>query len=90
MTYRWNDAVAEGARAVLVTRRIGRGCASIDRLIEVVAQVPNKVSLATLVPPLFLLALDRGRVTTSSADARRDRRACVLCDGKGLAGLCRR
>lgn len=89
VTYQWNDAVAERARAVLVTPEDqARLRVYHDRLVEVVAQAPNKVSLATLMPPLFLLALDRG----ASGDIVRETRAAIVvlafyANGKGLGEI---
>ena len=89
VTYRWNDAVAERARGVLVTPEDqARLRVYHDRLVEVVAQAPSKVSLATLMPPLFLLALDRG----ASGDIVRETRAAIVVltfysNGKGLAEI---
>jgi hypothetical protein len=89
VTYQWSDAVAERARAVLVTADDqARLRVYHDRLVEVVARAPNKVSLATLMPPLFLLALDRG----ASGDIVRETRAAIIvlafyANGKGLAEI---
>ena len=59
-----------------------------DRLIEVVARAPPNVSLATLMPPLFLLALDRG----AAGDIVREMRAAIIvltfyANGKGLGEI---
>ena len=89
VTYRWNDAVAERARAVLVAPEDqARLRAYHDRLVDAVAKAPAKVSLATLMPPLFLLALDRG----ASGDIVRETRAAIVvlafyANGKGLAEI---
>jgi hypothetical protein len=89
VTYQWSEADAERARAVLVTPDDrARLRAYHDRLVEVVAQAPNKVSLATLMPPLFLLALDRG----AAGDIVRETRAAIVvlafyANGKGLAAI---
>ena len=89
VTYQWNDAIIERARAVLVAPDDqARFRVYHDRLIEVVAQAPNKVSLATLMPPLFLLALDRG----ATGDIVREMRAAIIvltfyANGKGLGEI---
>jgi hypothetical protein len=89
VTYQWSDAVAERARAVLVSPEDqARLRIYHDRLIEVVAQAPNKVSLATLMPPLFLRALDRG----ATDDIVREARAAIIvlafyANGKGLSEI---
>jgi hypothetical protein len=89
ITYRWNDAIVERARAVLVAPDDRtRFRAYHDRLIDVVARAPNNVSLATLMPPLFLLALDRG----ATGDIAREMRAAIIvlafyANGKGLGEI---
>jgi hypothetical protein len=89
VTYRWNDAVAERARAVLVAPDDqARLRAYHDRLVQVVVQQPRQVSLATLMPPLFLLALDRG----ATGDIVREMRAAIIVltfysNGKGLGEI---
>lgn len=89
VTYFWSDAVAERARRVLVAPADqARLRAFHDRLVDLVAKAPGKVSLATLMPPLFLLALDRG----ATGDIVRENRAAILvlafyANGKGLGDL---
>ena len=89
VTYYWSDAVAERARGVLVgPEDQARLRVYHDRLAEVVAKSPGKVSLATLMPPLFLLALDRG----ADGDVRRESRAAIIvlafyANGKGLGDI---
>lgn len=89
VTYQWDDAIAERARAVLVAPEDqARLRVYHDRLVDVVAQAPNKVSLATLMSPLFLLALDRGAI----GDIVRETRAAIIvlafyANGKGLAEI---
>ena len=89
VAYQWSDALAERARAILVAPDDqARFRVHHDRLIEVVAQAPNKVSLATLMPPLFLLALDRG----AAGDVVREMRAAIIvltfyANGKGLGEI---
>jgi hypothetical protein len=89
VTYQWSEAFAERARTVLVAPEDqARLRAYHDRLVEVVAQTPNKVSLATLMPPLFLLALDRA----ATGDVVRETRAAIVvlafyANGKGLGEI---
>jgi len=89
VTYQWSDALAERARAVLVAPDDqARLRAYHDRLIEVVARAPPSVSLAKLMPPLFLLALDRG----AAGDIVREVRAAIIvltfyANGKGLGEI---
>jgi len=89
VTYRWDDAVAERARAVLVNRDdLARLRAYHDRLVDVLAKAPNRVSLASLMPPLFVHALDRG----AAGDILRENRAAIIvlafyANGKGLGEL---
>jgi hypothetical protein len=89
VTYYWSDAVAERARGVLVAPEDqARLRVYHDRLREVVAKGPDRVSLATLLPPLFLLALDRG----ATGDVVRENRAALLvltfyANGKGLGEI---
>jgi hypothetical protein len=89
VTYAWSDAAAERARAVLVAPEDQARLALYqERLAREVAGAPKKVSLATLMPPLFLLALDRG----STGDVVRENRAAILvlafyANGRGLGDL---
>ncbi len=89
VTYQWGDAIAERARSVLVAPEDqARLRVYHDRLVEVVAQAPNKVSLATLMSPLFLLAVDRGAI----GDIVRESRAAIIvlafyANGKGLSEI---
>jgi hypothetical protein len=89
VTYQWSDALAERARAVLVAPEDqARFRVYHDRLVDVVARAPANVSLATLLPPLFLLALDRG----AAGDIVRETRAAIIvltfyANGKGLGEI---
>jgi hypothetical protein len=89
VTYQWSDSLAERARAVLVAPDDqARFRLYHDRLIDVVARTPNKVSLATLMQPLFLLAVDRG----ATGDIVRELRAAIIvlafyANGKGLGEI---
>ena len=85
VTYRWSDAVTERARAVLVAPEDqARLRVYHDRLVEVVAQTPSKVSLATLMPAAVPpRARSRGERRHRARDARRDRRARVLLEREG-------
>ena len=84
--YQWSETFAERARTVLVAPEDqARLRAYQHRLVEIVAQAPRQVSLATLMPPLFLLALDRG----ATGDIVRETRAAIIvltfyANGKGL------
>lgn len=75
LTYQWSDGVAARARSVLVSpddqKRLH---AYQERLADTVAKTPRSVSLATLMPPLFRLALDRG----ASGDQVRENRAAIV------------
>jgi hypothetical protein len=89
VTYQWSDSLAERARAVLFAPDDqARLRVYHDRLIEVVAPVPGNVSLATLMPPLFVLALDRG----ATGNIVREIRAAIIvltfyANGKGLGEI---
>src|SRR5262249_3675661 len=88
-TYQWNDQIVTRARAVLVSPEDqARLRAYHDRLVDEVARAPKEVSLATLMPPLFRLALERG----ATADPARENRAAILvlafyANGKGLGAI---
>ena len=89
VTYLWSDAVVERARAVWVAPDDqARLRAYHDLLVDAVAKEPNRVSLAALMPPLFLLALDRG----AAGDIVKENRAAILvlafyANGKGLSEI---
>jgi hypothetical protein len=89
VTYQWSDALAERARSVLVAPDDqARFRVYHDRLSEVVEQAPARISLATLMQPLFLLALDRG----AAGNVVREARAAVIvltfyANGKGLGEI---
>jgi hypothetical protein len=89
VTYFWSEEVAERARSVLIgPEDQARLRVYHDRLVETVAKAPGKVSLATLMPPLFLLVLDRG----ATGDIVRESRAAILvltfyANGKGLGAI---
>jgi hypothetical protein len=89
VTYYWSEEVAERARAVLIAPEDqARLRAYQDRLVAVVARAPNRISLATLMSPLFLLAVDRG----AAGDILRENRAAIIvlafyANGKGLGEI---
>ncbi len=89
VTYRWNDDIAAHARAVLVAPEDqARLRAYHDRLVDAVVKAPNNVSLASLMRPLFLLAVDRG----AAGDILRENRAAIVvlafyANGKGLGEI---
>lgn len=75
VTYQWSDEVATLARAVLVAPEDqARLRAYQERLADTVEKAPRTISLAKLMPPLFLLALERGATT----DQTRENRAAIL------------
>jgi uncharacterized protein YfiM (DUF2279 family) len=89
VTYRWSDDLARRARAVLVApAEQARLRAYQERLAGAVARGPRTISLATLLPPLFQLALDRG----AAGDVVAENRAAIVvlafyANGKGLAEI---
>jgi hypothetical protein len=61
LTYRWSDEVATLARAALVAPDDqARLRAYQERLADALEKAPRTISLATLMPPLFQLVLERG------------------------------
>lgn len=61
VTYVWSGEIEKRARAVALSPADqARLRAYHDRLVETVAKTPSKVSLATLMPPLFQTVLERG------------------------------
>lgn len=89
VTYRWSDDVVTRARAVLVAAEDqARLHLYQERLADAAARAPGTVSLATLMPPLFALALERG----AGGDIARENRAAIVvlafyANGKGLAAI---
>jgi hypothetical protein len=89
VTYAWNEALAERARAVLVgSEEAARLRAYQDRLVDVVAKAPPRLSLALLLRPMFDLARDRG----ARGDIVGENRAAILvlafyANGKGLGEI---
>jgi hypothetical protein len=89
LIYAWSDDVAKRARAVLVAPEDQeRLRAYQERLAGVVATAPQRVSLATLMPPMFRLALDRG----AQGDIVRENRAAIVvltfhANGRGLGEI---
>lgn len=60
VTYVWNGDIEKRVRAAALSPADeARLHAYHDRLVEAVAKAPKKVSLATLMPPLFQTVLDR-------------------------------
>jgi len=75
VTYQWSDEVAMRARSVLVAPEDQvRLRAYQERLADAVDKAPRTISLATLMPPLFRLALDRG----AGGDQARENRAAIV------------
>lgn len=75
VTYLWGEDVAMRARAVLVAPEDqARLRVYQERLAATVARAPRRISLATIMPPLFLLALDRG----GAGDILRENRAAII------------
>ena len=89
VTYVWSGDIERRARAVLVSpAQEARLRAYHDRLVETVATAPDKVSLATLMPPLFRTVLERG----TGGDVVAENRAAILvlafyANGSGLAAI---
>ena len=75
VTYRWSDEVAALARASLVTPQDqARLHAYQARLADVVEAAPGSLSVASLLPPLFGLAAERG----AGADPVQENRAAIV------------
>jgi len=75
VTYLWSDDVATLARTVLVAPEDQvRLRAYQERLATAVEKAPRKISLASLMPPLFQLALDQG----AAGDLVRENRAAII------------
>lgn len=75
VTYRWSEDIAMQARAVLLAPEDqARLRAYQERLADTVERAPRVISLATLMPPLFQLALDRG----AAGDPVRENRAAII------------
>jgi len=75
VTYQWSDDVATLARAALIAPQdLPRLRAYQERLADTVEKAPRTVSLATLMPPLFQLALER----EAAADLARENRAAIV------------
>lgn len=73
-TYLWSGELASLARSALITPEDGeRLRAYQERLADAVANAPASLSLATLMPPLFRLAADRG-----GNDPVRENRAAIV------------
>ena len=78
VTYQWSDEVAALARSVLVPPEDqDRLRAYQERLADVVSGTPQSLSLASLMPPLFQLALERG----AGGDQVRENRAAIVVLG---------
>lgn len=84
-TYLWSGELAALARSALIAPEDGeRLRAYQERLADAVAAAPPSLSLATLMPPLFRLAADRG-----GNDPVRENRAAIVVltlyvTGRGL------
>ena len=75
VTYQWSDDVATLARAALIAPQdLPRLRAYQERLADTVEKAPRTVSLVTLMPPLFQLALER----EAAADLARENRAAIV------------
>lgn len=75
VTYRWSDEVAALARGALVAPDDQQRLQAYQaRLADVVAGAPRSLSLATLVPPLFDLAVER----SAAGDPVRENRAAIV------------
>lgn len=75
VTYQWSDDVITLARAALVAPQDQlRLRAYQERLADTVDKAPRTISLATLMPPLFQLALERG----AADDPVRENRAAII------------
>ena len=89
VTYVWSGEIEERVRAVLVSPADqARLRVYHDRLVETVAKVPNTVSLAALMPPLFQTVLERG----GAGDVLAENRAAIVTlafyvNGTGLATI---
>ena len=71
VTYVWNTQIEERLRGELLSpEERARLRAYHDRLVEMVAKVPSRVSLADLMPPMFALALERSAGGDASAESR--------------------
>jgi len=71
VTYVWNTQIEERLRGELLSpAERARLRAYHDRLVETVAKVPSRVSLAGLMPPMFGLALERSPSGDASAESR--------------------
>ncbi len=75
ITYVWSGDIEERVRAaVLSPADEARLHAYHDRLVETLAKVPDKVSLATLMPPMFQAVLER----SASGDAIAENHAAIM------------
>jgi hypothetical protein len=74
VTYVWNGAIEERARAILFSAADqARLRAYHDRLAEILASAPHKLSLATLLQPMFQTVLEREK----SGDIVAENRAAI-------------
>ncbi len=75
VVYRWSDEAAELARGVLVAPEDQQRLLAYQaRLADTVARAPRALSLASLMPPLFGLAVQRG----AAGDPLRENRAAIV------------
>lgn len=88
--YVWSGDLGERARSVLLSAtEQARLRAYQERLVETVAGAPDRVSLATLMPPLFRTVLERAG---GGGDVAAENRAAILvlafyANGTGLAAI---
>ena len=75
VTYRWSDETAALARSALVAPEDQQRLRAYqDRLADTVSAAPRSLDLATLMSPLFGLALERG----ARGDQPRENRAAIV------------
>jgi hypothetical protein len=75
VTYRWSDETSALARAVLIAPEDQQRLRAYqEQLADAVPGAPSSVSLASLMPPLFGRALERG----SRGDQPRENRAAIV------------